>query len=199
MTFSLSAKGEKWCRNCGSTTDLQLHHIIPKSKFKAGRSEIRNGMTLCQACHAGWHQAKKVLYRDLFSEDEWAYLTSVELTGENIDAWLDRNYPEPPAPSPVTSHSHESPGPAGRQKCPTCLRLLPKEQEKELDAPRVRKTWAVAVPVDEQENGAEVLDGLLEACRDLFCHDESKKVRYFTLVQALALVVQNGGRMVSDG
>jgi hypothetical protein len=95
--FSLAIKGEECCRNCGSREYLQLHHAIPRSMFAAGRDEILNGLPLCGACHTSWHRRGKVtLYRDIFTEEEWRYLSSVELLGQNITAWLDDRYPEPP-------------------------------------------------------------------------------------------------------
>lgn len=91
--FTLKLKGEEWCRNCGSTERLHLHHMIPRKKYVAGREELLNGMALCSRCHLGWHLHGKVIYRDLIREDEWAWLSSVELTGENTLDWLDRHYP----------------------------------------------------------------------------------------------------------
>jgi hypothetical protein len=87
-------------------------------------------------------------------------------------------------------------GPAQSEKCPTCERALPKPHVGEEE--KVRKGWTVAVPVAELENGAEVLDGLLEECRRVFGHDTNKKVRYYTIAQALALVVQNSHKMTAD-
>ena len=80
-------------------------------------------------------------------------------------------------------------GPGQVERCPTCERALPKPHT---DAEtRVRRGWTIAVPVDERENGADVLDSLLDECRKLFGHDTNRKVRYYTVAQALALVVQN--------
>jgi hypothetical protein len=95
--FSLAVKGEPCCRNCGSTERMNLHHIIPRSMFAAGRDEIRNGLPLCAVCHSSWHRRGRVtLYRDIFTEEEWAYLSSVTLLGQNIEAWLDDRYPVRP-------------------------------------------------------------------------------------------------------
>lgn len=86
-------KGEDRCRNCGSTEYPQLHHVIPRSKHPGSRRELLNGITLCAPCHMGWHRNTLHISRDLFTADEWAYLTSVQLVGEDINAWLDRKYP----------------------------------------------------------------------------------------------------------
>jgi hypothetical protein len=93
--WSVAAKGEECCRNCGSTGTLHLHHAIPRSKYRRGRAELLNGIPLCPTCHSGWHSKKLAIYRSIFTEAEWAWFLSQELTGENIEAWLDRAYPKP--------------------------------------------------------------------------------------------------------
>jgi 5-methylcytosine-specific restriction endonuclease McrA len=91
--FGIRLKDEGNCRNCGATGLLHLHHIIPRSMFAAGRLELLNGVPLCPACHVGWHRRCAVIHRDIFTEEEWAYLSSVTLLGQNIEAWLDDRYP----------------------------------------------------------------------------------------------------------
>jgi hypothetical protein len=95
--WSRDAKGEHSCRNCGSTDRVELHHAIPRGKCKAIAADLRNGLPLCMACHRGWHAYKVVIYRDVFTKDEWDFLCSVRLTGERVEAWLDGHYPERPA------------------------------------------------------------------------------------------------------
>lgn len=94
--FNLKLKGEDCCRVCGDTHRLQLHHAIPRSLSRAARTELRNGIPLCVSCHMGWHRRGLTIYRDLFTSDEWAYISSVQLTGQRIEAWLDDRYPERP-------------------------------------------------------------------------------------------------------
>lgn len=91
--FSLSVKGEDACRNCGAAKNLHLHHIIPRSMYSGGRNEIRNGVPLCAGCHMGWHHRTVELKRSIFHEDEWEYISGVNLLGQNTMAWLDDRYP----------------------------------------------------------------------------------------------------------
>lgn len=91
--FNLKLKGETCCRNCGATGQLHMHHVIPRSMFRAGIKELRNGIPLCPRCHHGWHHRTVTIYRDVFTNAEWAYLTGVTLHGQNILAWLDDRYP----------------------------------------------------------------------------------------------------------
>jgi hypothetical protein len=94
--WKLSRKGDDCCRNCGAhktSKCVELHHAIPRSKCRATRADLRNGLPLCIDCHRGWHRKKVVIYRDLFTAEEWAFISSAKLTGENIEPWLERHYP----------------------------------------------------------------------------------------------------------
>lgn len=93
---------------------------------------------------------------------------------------------------------HEHVGPGASEKCPTCKRAIKRESTGPKEAKRHREKWTITVPKDERENGADVLDSLLDSCAQLFGHDETRELRYFTLVQALALVMQHGEKMVGD-
>ena len=41
------------CCNCGDTDDLQVHHVVPKSR--GGVDELSNLRTLCSGCHSKVH------------------------------------------------------------------------------------------------------------------------------------------------
>lgn len=95
--FNLSLKGEDRCRVCGSQEFLNLHHVLPRSMYRAGRDEILNGLPLCGACHTSWHRRGKVtIYRDVFTDEEWAWISAQSLLGQNLQAWLDDRYPSRP-------------------------------------------------------------------------------------------------------
>ena len=43
-------KRDGWkCQNCGSKEQLDVHHIIPRSR--GGEDDERNLVTLCRTCH----------------------------------------------------------------------------------------------------------------------------------------------------
>lgn len=94
----------------------------------------------------------------------------------------------------VTSHSN---GPASQPTCETCGRTLPHKHEGPREPARRRKSWTVTVPGDA-EDGALVLDVLVDECRKIFGHGEEKNLRYITLCQALALVLENQSAMLKD-
>lgn len=88
--------------------------------------------------------------------------------------------------------------------CPTCKRKMPKPKiETPTEEKRPRQTWAIGIPVDERENGADVLDELLETCRDQLdkaglSYGEGSKVKYFVLATTLGIFVQHAEALLSD-
>lgn len=90
---SLAIKGEDCCRNCGSTHYLHLHHVIPRSMWSDGIREIMNCIPLCARCHMGWHHRWLTIHRDIFTPAEWDCISSADLLGQNVEAWLGRRYP----------------------------------------------------------------------------------------------------------
>lgn len=43
------------CQNCGSSKDIQAHHIKAWSGHPSLRFDLENGITLCRKCHADIH------------------------------------------------------------------------------------------------------------------------------------------------
>lgn len=50
---------DKECRVCGTTDNLQAHHIRSFSEFPLLRFCIENGITLCERCHKELHRKEK--------------------------------------------------------------------------------------------------------------------------------------------
>lgn len=97
--WSVAAKGEASCRNCGLSERLALHHAIPRSICPPlAKRDLRNGLPLCAVCHGRWHGRTLTIYRQVFTEEEWRYLSGVVLTGRTTAGWLDANYPSRPQP-----------------------------------------------------------------------------------------------------
>ena len=62
-TYERVANEQKWCRLCGRTNDLQIHHIIYRSQL--GNNDERNLIRLCADCHRRVHSNKKVWQKRL--------------------------------------------------------------------------------------------------------------------------------------
>lgn len=89
--WSLAAKSEPACRNCGRVA-THLHHIVPRSKSRAARADVKcNGMPLCFVCHRGWHDHAVEIYRDRLTRDELAL--ALKTAGE---LWVENHYPYRP-------------------------------------------------------------------------------------------------------
>ena len=143
--WNVKLKGEQNCRNCGAARGLQLHHAIPRSMSRAAKYDLRNGVTLCGRCHLGWHRRSVTLFRDIFTDHEWAYISSVELTGQRIEAWLEKRYPvrEPHSVHVERcqrGHAFDAENtyvdPAGKRHCRACRHL--RSRGRHLDQPEYR-------------------------------------------------------------
>lgn len=99
----------------------------------------------------------------------------------------------------VITEEHE------RETCPTCKRKMPKPKiETDPEQKKIRATWAISIPVDEQENGYVVLDELLEAARDKLddagiSYSTARTARYHILTATLGIFVQNAEVILADG
>ena len=87
--------------------------------------------------------------------------------------------------------------------CQACGQPLPHRKTKREER-KFRKTWSVSVPVDQQENGAEVLDENLEHARQLFAeaglpYGSVETAKYFVLSTALALFIVNADQILDEG
>lgn len=51
------------CRNCSSSSRLEVHHIVRFGKDKAKRWQIDNGLTFCRPCHQSIRGAEEELER----------------------------------------------------------------------------------------------------------------------------------------
>ena len=54
-TKKVKDRDDKKCRHCGSTYNLEAHHISPWSNDIFKRINVDNGITLCKKCHALVH------------------------------------------------------------------------------------------------------------------------------------------------
>lgn len=96
-----------------------------------------------------------------------------------------------PAPSEKTGPA--KPMPPGSERCPTCGHVKHHEHEHHKPGPkRAKKSWTVKVPADA-EDGAEILDELVQIVAEAIGAEEHTSAlrRYHVLVPALVWVSQN--------
>lgn len=92
----------------------------------------------------------------------------------------------PPSSGALPVHSHEP----SDGKCQTCGQRLPKPKDPNAK-PRQKRTFSIAVPKDQQEDGLEVIESLLEPIAEKLGRKDHASWKYFTLVEALAFVNQH--------
>lgn len=78
-TYERVANEQKWCRLCGKTYDLQIHHIIYRSQM--GNNDERNLIRLCADCHRKVHSNKKVWQKKLL---EYQFKRYGKFTREDV-------------------------------------------------------------------------------------------------------------------
>jgi hypothetical protein len=49
------------CVRCGSTDNIEVHHVLKWAEYPRGRVDINNGITLCNECHAAAHITERGL------------------------------------------------------------------------------------------------------------------------------------------
>jgi hypothetical protein len=182
------------CSNPGCNRFAEhVHHIFRRSDQRLGKAcdwvEIKgavyqNKTGVCPRCHddltgsIGGHKAAIRIEGDDY---DWTWMWCVAqqtLTGYSFRA-LAPIEPQPLTPEAFAVAERDSlPEP---EVCPTCghvkrARLTP--------AGRARKTWTVLVP-DDDEDGAAVLDTLVDDLALILGVEPNRTGRYFVIVPAL--------------
>lgn len=183
--------------DCSRFVD-HVHHLVRRSFVGGDVAWVRFGNgdivgNLVGLCYRH-HEQVTVNQAAIMYEERLHQFTWVDDEGAACGAL----YPHPPKHGHVHEDETGEPvliGPGSTHICPGCKRPIPREKtagEKKEPAKR-RKSWTIKVPDETEEDGALVLDTLLEECATLFGRDMSaSNNRYFVVAQALALVVQNG-------
>jgi hypothetical protein len=190
--------------NCGKIAE-HAHHILRRS-YLAGVYDwveidgwiVGNKTGLCVRCHddvtgnVGGHKAAIRIDRAnrVF---QWCLVADHSGQIEYIFAGL--LDPQPPTPESLPSGEWAT-GRPELEGCPLCghkERARPAQPGPR----RARKTWTVQVPADAEEDGAEVLDSLIENLAPLIPNaDTSRTGRYYALVPVLAYATMDSERFV---
>lgn len=98
-------------------------------------------------------------------------------------------------------HDHDTPD--DKATCPTCHQRVRPVIVNKREGVKARKSWTVTVPADRSEDGADVLDTLLESARMQMdavglSYGPERNVRYYILSTALGLFVQHFDQLAGD-
>jgi hypothetical protein len=105
---------------------------------------------------------------------------------------------------PTYLHASDEPVESKPDECPTCHQKIRAKIETPMEAPRPRRTWSMAVPKDDQEDGADTIDRLIiEAREELdkvgLSYGDGNKYIFNVVATALALFVLHAPRILADG
>lgn len=196
--------------NCSNPTCRRFaehgHHIFRRTDQRLGRPYdwiqigdwvVANRTGVCPWCHddltgrIGGHRAaiRIDLGKQIFN---WCLVTSEN--GVPSYQVVGPITPQPPTPELL---AERDPGEEESERCPTCGHRRGRQSPTRPGSRRPRKTWLVKVPVDAIENGAEVLDSLVENIAPLCpSGDSSSTGRYYVLVPVLAYALMDTARFV---
>lgn len=136
------------CRGCGELA-TEFHHLVARSQ--RGDDVAANIVPLCSFCHRvytdktpGWEDVAHAV-RHTLTPAEIAYMAD-----KKSKWWIGKAYPK-----------------GDTALCASCRKRLVTDEEREArknQPPRPRKRWVVTVP-DDAEDGADVMDALIDAHR----------------------------------
>jgi hypothetical protein len=183
------------CSNptCGKLAD-HAHHIIRRSQLVKHYDWIAidglvigNKTGLCASCHddiTGLIGGHKAAIRWIEGAFWWCLLRPPERDEPYLP--VGPLTPQPPTPESLATDDPQA-SDTGAESCPFCgqhrrRRLTPTRVGR-----RHRKRWTVLVPDEQIEDGADVLDSLIDNLAPLIPHaDASATGRYYVVVAALA-------------
>lgn len=186
------------CKVCGFRPAAHKHHR--KRRSQGGDDSSANILDVCVTCHDWIHKHPELAFRAGLLVHSWAEPGEVRsLTIQDIRHFggpevkeLEGSGEGLPAPSP------------DRPICSGCGRRMPKPKvETPKEDRKPRGTWSVAVPMDVRENGADVIDELLEACEEkLDQHGlnwgHGNRVVYHKLATVLGLFVLHADEILGN-
>jgi len=187
------------CSNpgCGKFAE-HAHHIVRRSQLVKDYDwiaidgfVIANKTGLCPGCHdditgvVGGHKA--AIRWEADDEKFWWCLLGPENDPVGRYLLVAPIQPQPPTPDSLATDDPRA-SDTGPESCPFCGQ---ETRRRPALTPRVgrrqRKRWTVLVPDEELENGADVLDSLIENLAPLIPNaDASATGRYYVIVAALA-------------
>jgi hypothetical protein len=180
------------CANpgCGKQAG-HAHHIASRAAL-AGIYDwieidgviIGNKTGLCAKCHGEIH-AEKFVIQWIEGAFWWCLPLGSKLTNDRHYHPIAPLSYQPPTPDTLAEREAGTPA-VESEHCPMCGQF--KRRRPRAGGPRLRrKTWIVKVPDSEVEDGAEVLDTLVENLSLLIPDSDAGLAgRYYVLVHSLA-------------
>jgi len=192
--------------NCGRIAE-HAHHIVRRSQLRKQPQDwvaidghvIANKTGLCVPCHddiTGRVGGHKAAIRWIDQKFVWCLLGPGE--GDARYLPVAPIEPQPPTPDQLAERAPDAEE-TGPEECPYCGHSTRRRRPSAQVGRRRRKRWGVLVPDEDLEQGADVLDALIDSLAPLVPNaDSSATGRYYVLVPALAYAVMNGEEFVAS-
>ena len=181
--------------NCGKWAE-HAHHIVRRSALGKPYDwiaidgfVIANKTGLCPGCHddiTGLVGGHKAAIRWIQGEFWWCLVTADDPAAPQYHA-VAPIVPQPPTPDSLATDDPRASDTGGPESCPFCGHETRRRSTPARVGRRRRKSWTVLVPDEELEQGADVLDSLIDNLAPLVPNgDASATGRYYIIVAALA-------------
>jgi hypothetical protein len=194
------------CSHCGKFAE-HAHHIFRRSR-QGGPEDwveiegkiVGNKTALCWDCHnlvtggPGGHRAAIRYDQGLFV---WCEVLTDEhsvVAGYAPERPL---APQPPTPESLATSSRDSGNSGSSDACPFCGQAKRRRPASSGGFGRRRKTYTIKVP-DDAEDGAEVLDTLVDDLGLVLGVEPDGSGRYYVIVPALYYAHQEKARFIES-
>jgi transposase len=191
-----------WCSvpGCKRTSD-SAHHIVRRSQVKTTDwVEIEgkvyaNRTGLCFRCHDKINTGRNAIR---LIEGEFIWCEVISLGNGRVE--FKTIWPLAPQPPTLESLAQRASGQddSGSETCPTCGQTKRRQARSSGGPRRHRKSWTVKVPADAEEDGAEVLDTLVDDLAPLLNVEPDAGGRYWVIVPALVYAQQDRQRFIQS-
>lgn len=186
--------------NCTSWVD-DVHHLWRRSGgfgpidwVEIDGQVVANKTGLCRSCHrdlTGGIGGYKAAIRLTEGQFMWCLIGPPDSLGRLTYLPVAPIEPQPPTPetvAPPSGHSTES------VACPTCGHV---KRARPSGRGRARKSWTIKVP-DDAENGAEILDTLVDDLGLILGIEPNVTGRYFIVLPCVYYAHQEKARFVES-
>ena len=186
-----------WCCNPQCSTEAgHAHHIWRRSEIIKNYDWVEvdgwivaGKVGVCPRCHS-YLTENKMSIRLEGREFHWCIVTGSKTSGDLKHNPIGLIEPQPPTPELLATLAPDQ-GQGSEEGCPFCGQ--PKRRRpSHLALGRRRASWLVRVPADAEEDGADLLDTLVENLAPFVPNaDTSTAGRYYVLVPVLAYAQMN--------
>lgn len=207
--------GPKCCNPGCNRWAEHPHHIFARSDKRLGGpfdwveikgAAYQNKVGICPPCHnaisgeiGGYKAAIKILGGDYDWTWWWCEIDHDRIDGVPGEAMISKPI-APIEPQPMTPEAFATsrvPPSSESETCPTCGHVKQRVRPTVVGSGRARKSWTIKVP-DDAENGAEILDTLVDDLAVLLGIEANQTGRYYIVLPCVYYAHQEKARFIES-